>query len=233
MHYKYFIVDESSSGKPSLKVYVFFYPDEFNIDSQSYSQYVLSKIKSAFNTTIIEDASILEAFKEETNLKIQSYVCIPQIFGIAKDLKTTTRSSKVVTLKTSLNTLIQLCTTDIIKEITNNAEEQVRNSQCPDLRTHYPEYHTLTDMLLCESIYCFIVKGLSKHKKIDLFDDSECPAKALEKRLWEENYLPFYEDCNLVVYNESDKPSIRMKKFCGIKQNAKKFAVTGDGFLKI
>ena len=89
-------------------------------------------------------------------------------------------------------------------------------------------------MLLSESVYCFVVKGMSKHKKASLFDEGECPARVLEKRLWEENYLPFFEDASLAVYNSAeDSPALRMKKFLGIKQNAKRFAITGDGFFKI
>lgn len=228
MYYKYFVVNDPTTNKPTLKVYGFFYADEFINDSQPYGQHVVGKLKSAFST-LIEDPSIMETFKEETNLKIQSYICIPQVFGAAKDVKTTPRSSKVVSLKTSLNTLIQMCANEVVKEITQNAEDQVRESQCPDLRTHYPDYHTLTDMLLCESVYCFVVKGMSKHKKLGLFEEGECPARVLEKRLWEENYVPFFED-----YVESaDSAALRMKKFRAIKQNAKRFAITGDGFLKI
>lgn len=202
MYYKYFVVNDAA-GKPTLKVYGFFYPDEFQAANEAYGQYVLNKLKSAF-ATITEDVTILDTFQAETNLKIQSYVCVPQIFGTAKDVKTTPRSSKVVSLKTSLTTLIQMCANEVVKEITQNAEDQVRESQCPDLRQHYPDYHTLTDMLLSESVYCFVVKGMSKHKKSNLFDEGECPARVLEKRLWEENYLPFFEDTNLAVYNNSD-----------------------------
>ena len=210
------------TNKAGLKVYVIFYPEEF--ENQPYSDQVVNKFKCVFQE-ISDDFYIMDSLANESNLKIQSFVCTPQIFSAGKDIKTSPRSSKVVNLKTSLNSLIHMCATELVKEITNDAEEQVRNSLCPDLRNHYAPYATLTDMLLCESVYCFVVKPVSKHKKIDLFE-GECPVRTLEKKLWDENHVALFDDFS----SEPDGPGLRFKKYRGIRENIRKTPITGGAF---